>query len=409
MSLTTYSHMAEDDPTGDGLRQKIEAAIAPWVLSDEPAYTLEQMVVMALLCADRPSTAEEIFIWIIDTFKFYRRLLTRNYTGTYQSTFRTHSRSHDEVSHLQEEFHDALHCFDIPVTVHESENKGRTWTLRVSEGEALLSHVLARQQATARTSFNFFGLPSELRATIYDMVFGYPKSGLHISRSHSRTVGKLMPEPRFRVSSRSYLESFDLAKWEREGQLGSSLSTMPMQQILAPLLTSKQFYNEAMPTFYRINHFHCRDSYDLYHFLYFLAPSRSRHLGHISVGHFPGCEDAMPKAFKLLGEVEHLRRFQFRFNEQEWLMTYGKRGKKVIKKYTSVKNIPGFSALRAIRGLEETTFVGPCPTLKDLLKVGMEEPKTEKKASKGAVKRKADDGEMEQTKGGKKKKKVAAT
>lgn len=411
MSLTTASKMAEDVSTEDGFLQKIEAAMAPWMSSDkEPPYTMEHIVVMAMLCADRPLASEEIFSWLIDSFRFYRHVVTQEHIANHRHVFVRHARPGGpafESQRLHQSFREALRCFETPLEIHGNEDQELSWTIRASDGNAVLAGILAEPQANTQKPFNFFGLPGELRAKIYDMVFGYPRSGLHIRRFGYTQKGTIVLESRFGISDRSYHESFDLKKWERKVILKESLSTWPMGRVLAPLSTSKRFYNEAMPTFYRINHFHLENPALLHSFLCSLAPGRSKHIGHISVacehfGHY-----MTPKASELLAQIEHLRKLQFHFDEQRWLdMAEGNNGK-VIKKYTTVKNMPGYGALRAIRGLDEVTFVG-CPTLEKLLKADMEKPKSMKKDSADAGKRKGRGAELEQEKGARKKK-VKAT
>ncbi|PPJ52030.1 hypothetical protein CBER1_10397 [Cercospora berteroae] len=98
-------------------------------------------------------------------------------------------------------------------------------------------------------TFDFMGLPAELREKIYKMMLVYPKRGLSVRSSYRGVLKGLVLTP-----GRPGLQIDDfetITKHERE------LICLPkMCEVLSILQVSKQLYLEALPIFYRNNLFH---------------------------------------------------------------------------------------------------------------------------------------------------------
>lgn len=107
------------------------------------------------------------------------------------------------------------------------------------------------------------------------------------------------------------------ASIRRGTQPGFVRHTMPISQILSPLLISRQIYQEATPFFYNVNPFHCDDIVTVRNFLLALHPKRLIHLGRLStiLGNNDSAEGdtiAAHEVFKLMGEISFLYAFYLR-------------------------------------------------------------------------------------------------
>lgn len=352
------------------LSRKVIAAIDPWVLSaEEPPFTEPQLVAMALVMSGRPITIEEIFVWISDTFRFYRERIA---VGCWLQFWDPHDRRVYEIRHFQNMLSHAFRQYEFETHCINDE---KNFTISAVNADIYLRPVIGDPYSDSTKTFDFFGLPAELREVIYEMVFAYPKSGLEpTSRIDSR----------FRVSSRSFEEGLDFKTWE--GTLAKRtqqnhilyLFTKSISNILAPLTINRQFYEEAMPIFYRINHFRFTDVHGLDSFLSGLAPARREHLAHISFYYssYTTDEKFAENAFKLLSEIDYLRRLDIRIFENKWTQQARPND---LKTYQSVKDIPGLKVLKSLRGLEEVTFHGPCPKVEEMLRESMLKPKPKRR------------------------------
>ncbi|KAK5171372.1 uncharacterized protein LTR77_004516 [Saxophila tyrrhenica] len=381
------------------IKARIRTAIAPWRLGeDEPDFTYEQLVVMAILMNDGEASEVEIHKWVLDTFSFYREQLAR----ALRVSTRKERWNHSFQDYFPHTFHHGLNLtfqgFETPLreVMYEGsgsdtsdsgddENDGRIFSVTDAAGAEFLCPIFPHPPRAIDTSaFDFFALPAELRGAIYGIVFSYPKSGLATQLCRKR-------EP-FYVSSRTReyehavsWEDCDILQGARNSE--TAIRTRPMEDILEPLLVSKQFYAEAMPVFYRTNNFHATSTSVLYHMLIRMAPNRLQHLTQISFQYHGNFGTETTKAFAILAQLDHLKKLDIFANKQEWIG----RGSFVpsSKRYSSVMNMDGVDKLRAIRGLDRVTFHGS-PTLERELKPDMLKPKTKKKSTRAGTKRKGD-------------------
>ena len=326
-ALVVYKPPQDTDIEGEttpltDLRQKIKAVIEPWrhPKITKPPFTVEQLVVMVLLLSDKPLSREEILESIVDAFRYYRCLVVDGFMSP-----EFHPWGTSGPSNLRHDLRAAIGSFEVHLRYQSEEAETTLWAVSRLEGAIYLQNIL--EKFDEPEIFNFFGLPAELRMTIYEMVFQYPMSGLKVkpcpwtSASERNTT--------FHLASRSYNESFDTTRWESGLEAyrshGNPVETKTVGEILAPLLTCRQFYGEAMPTFYSINHFVFESLKYLLGFLVSTAAERKQHIAHLSVRY--NVEDVCHlddqntarTAFKALAELSHLRKLNICTDEQFWL------------------------------------------------------------------------------------------
>ena len=227
----------------------------------------------------------------------------------------------------------------------------------------------------SNAKFPFFKLSPELRNKIYEMIFQYPKSGVKLSRNSNKAT----------LATRSMSENvsrYDDEAWK--------LTTLPLQKILSPLALSREFYREALPFFYSLNHFVFRSPVDMLETLSKMPDRHFEHVVYISFdvdGKFGNRSDWSPgwdwdvkyckKAYELLRMMENLRRLDVYLDEIDWMARYPNTlvGKLELR-------LPAISALGRIRGLEQVNFIG-CPSLEGRFKEKMLMPReSEGEASK---------------------------
>jgi hypothetical protein len=215
---------------------------------------------------------------------------------------------------------------------------------------------------------DFFELPPELRNRIYQMVFRYPPSGF-AGRTRNGT---------FKCVSRSPVDSFHFSRVGRHNVSQPVLETLPLRDILGPLLVSRQFYQEAMPFFYNIHHFHWNDLATMKFSLGRLAPSRRKHIGSVSATYlFVECEYAA-NAFEFLLEMPKLRGHFLQLDEYTFGRNWGGRRKKEIP-----FSIPGLDVLLQLK-LDDVVFE-ECPKLAAALKDEMTKGKAVVKGKAGSM------------------------
>lgn len=281
------------------------------------------------------------------------------------------------------------------------------------EGSLLLDSFITTAKSKVSNVFRFFDSPVELRNIIYEMVFVYPKSGLHVF-NNGRNKSTISDTSK--LYSHSHKVPLNLGAWESHKQhhqmfaYEDELHTRPLKKILAPLTTCQQFCNEAMSTFFWINHFYLEDLEDLYAFLRKVGPRSRKHLAQVSITVSGHESPTALRGLRLLSEVDHLKRLNLRFNESRWIdgdtPPYMSRR---MESHDDLNSLAALPELRLIKGLEEVNFCGPCPRLEKELRESMCSPKPTKPGVERVLKkRKAKDGSSANTKGRKSKKAKAA-
>ncbi|KAK3111414.1 hypothetical protein LTR53_013366 [Teratosphaeriaceae sp. CCFEE 6253] len=336
------------------LVKQISAVIKPWAESAEaPPFSERQLLIMVLASSPRPMTQEAACEWTLDHFEYYKKAMfaelwqsqTRDLSwDSYAGSPSAYHRS-ENIPNLIEEF---LSCFYMV-----------RFTVSSAGAHASLSD-LPNDGPDDASPFRLFELPPEPRK-IYEMVFRYPASGLCYDG----------PGRRFEMLTRSLNDmANDIDCWDASE--AAPFFTPAPRDILMPLSINRQFYSEAVPIFYRINHFHFDGYRSLWDSLSALNESRSRHIRYISVRDSRcGASVYFPGAVKSLLQLENLRVLNLQFDEEAWLER-SKGGK--IKKYDSIMKHPGVAELRKMRGLSQV-FLRGCPGLEAEIQADMLSPK----------------------------------
>ena len=341
------------------VREKITTTIAPWTVSedDEPPFTHGELVLMALTLSGEAMTQENIADWAVRTFPYYYKVVLE---GVW------HMDGH-ALTKFRRGVLDALTDYDVP-TQRALVGENMTWWTNVGSAMAILGRTIGCTGEDGSKTFNFTGLPAELRDLIFNMVFGYPKNGLDVMCASGSSDAK------FKLASAFSDEILPGMLDNRSREL--TIHTRPITEILAPLLVSRQFCREAMPKFYALNRFDCRFPFVLQRMLMMMGPKRSAHITHISLTYSvfsQGRSDLMTakSVFEALTQITHLRKFDLRLDERIWTEFWEYKDQ---KKYSSVLGVPNIKSLRKIRGLEDVRFIG-CPTLEATYKAIMMKPK----------------------------------
>lgn len=377
------------------IRNRIEFAVQEWRTSTtRPRFTAEQLLLMALMHGQCALTLQDAFKWVIRMFPYYQDLLAEiHFEGAYFSGPPDDKRK--EIKALRSNIIDAVSSFEFPFERMNDNIQARLdrWICPARDSTILLHSFLGEPDSKPTKGFNFFGLPVEIRDLIYDMVFAYPRCGLIFEWQMDT---RLRIKDTFSIRSRSYQHRPDLAEWEpdRAGYWSMNQDTFTtgrFKDILAPLMTCRQFHDEAMPAFFRINHFCFWTPVALFAFLHNVGGRRAQHLTQVTLTlTVTGLESpAAVTGVRLLSELEHLRVLSLCFNESRYMAEYD------FSIWDTESNDPlrGLTALpelRRIRGLKEVNFVGPCPLLEKALKRSMCAPKVlESKRAHALKKRKA--------------------
>lgn len=111
---------------------------------------------------------------------------------------------------------------------------------------------------------------------------------------------------------------------------------------LAIIGVCKQIHDEALPVFYRNNEFLLVDPEELYQFLRSLSIFRRRQIAHVTLSYWDRRSKHATAAFRKLGQCIRLTSLKV-YPTQEGFCRFA-----------------GITALRALRGLKEVTFVSEC-------------------------------------------------
>ncbi|KAK5746420.1 hypothetical protein LTR17_000800 [Elasticomyces elasticus] len=337
------------------LREKIMVAIKPWTKSDEePPFTEREMVILASASTNTPMDSQAVFMWMLHNFPYFKELAFQAFWACDDGYGSCDSRV------IKDELETVFQKYDTAFIANEDDET------EVMATEVAVHSVLKElpgYKPSHNSTFSFFKLPAELRNAIYELAFQYSASGLVWT----------VPQGQFGVLTRDVRDTAKgVSRWsDVNADLWSeNYQTFPVGELLAPLLTCRQFYTEAMPVFYRVNHF-VLDGSD--RVTRCLAASRSKYIRSISVriSFSDGREKMMVAAFKSLAGLDSLRVLHLSIDEQAWLAR-SKNGR--VKKYSSISNYPGLQQLQKVRGLS-TLYIDAAPQIEALVRADMLSPK----------------------------------
>ena len=301
-------------------------------------------------------TVSNIFTWIFENFKYYRNLALLAFwvRSVRQRAWPSNERTvGKDATDFRTKYYEVFWEYEVPLLDEEKSAGVQEYVVSKTDGLGLLDEVLGEPKYNK--AFPIFELPAKLRDSIYELVLQYPKSGIYVLRSGSWSERRSRRRPRqLALLDRSDDEPFDFQAWTQRVKHSQRhdrphednlLRSRLVKSILAPLLSSRQFYSKAMPVFYRINRFHFVNPEAMALALMSLARERRKHITHIS---FKYCvSDSTASAFRGLLSIDNLRRLDIHVEPE------------AFRKTPRMKKVPG---------LDEVTFSGDCEGLKGMVR-----------------------------------------
>ncbi|KAK4894559.1 hypothetical protein LTR27_007200 [Elasticomyces elasticus] len=399
------------DPLRTELKAEIEAVIAEYTKpeSGKPPYTTAQLVVMAAICsAETDVTEQGTLRWLTRTFPYYTQHAINEFIAlrsSYDSYlgYGGYDSINDKVT---PDIKEALKSYDLPlqtVRVAPTAYSGTRKQLMLSPARIYLQPVLEYKR---RGTFEFLKLPAELRNVVYEMLFVFHEQGFTETWHQSQ---RTLPcrdaehyDPTISVEPGTHRSNYQQVR---------APST---SKVLAILRTCKQICNEAMPYFYRDNHFRY-ETLDAFSSsissLNHQASHRVQHLSSLYIGfRAHGAEGGyVLGALEALKTAKNIRRLDLKFeSDDEWLGMRPKMrralGSRRTLAFTKFEQIPVFPPLAVIAShARELVITGDCPQIeaylagevKRLKQVEADELKQAAEAVAGSVKRKRGRGKDE--------------
>ncbi|CAD0115279.1 unnamed protein product [Aureobasidium uvarum] len=219
------------------------------------------------------------------------------------------------------------------------ENNQKYYSMTAGAAYALLesyknsSMVVPAATGSMSTSCPFLMIPVELRMKIYRLVL--KASGFRL----------LVGNQSFSV----YNEHTPI--WDSHAQ--DALFMPPIAGFLALLSVNKQIHSEAMPEFYHENHFQFSDMGAMKRFLKNIGAERRKHVRNVSV-YYDNLSAAAAGA-KLLTESETLQKLTLMITATQDAADHFKVNSS-RRKFATLTQVPGFSAMKRLRGVQELTF-----------------------------------------------------
>ncbi|CAK1366645.1 hypothetical protein CB0940_09000 [Cercospora beticola] len=254
-ATTDLSERLEYVPTPEPtpLRDEVAALIEPWRNADtKPPFTTGELIVIVFVIMGKEQMSEtEIHSNILRRFSYYCNLAIDSLTYIVEKT--CDDGLDEGFDSPIDDFYDALRDSELPVrrkyidSFHSGYEDASTLVkIFLPAARIYLRHQLEPERLG---TFDFMGLPAELREKVYKMLLIYPKRGLCISSSFPDGFVGLVLTPRQRDSPLAVWEAFEKRKYE--------LVCLPkMREVLSILRVSKQICSETLPIFYRNNLFH---------------------------------------------------------------------------------------------------------------------------------------------------------
>ncbi|PPJ52653.1 hypothetical protein CBER1_10867 [Cercospora berteroae] len=229
------------------LRKEISDLIAPWRESAEkPPFTTGELSVFALVYSDYPLRADDIHLWILNAFNYYKDRALRSFVRCCTS------EQHSGCSEVVDDFPRDLREFDLPVHVMCYDPDGPC-LYGIATGAARV--YLRRWLEPARHgTFRFLDLSAELRNRVYELVLKISDDGLNHDWQFDCTYElQLVREDRLprqlAVDGVAGEETTtDDPFYGRETDFILHLG--PSSKLLALLCTCKQIRQEASSIFY---------------------------------------------------------------------------------------------------------------------------------------------------------------
>ena len=334
-------------------REQILQFLARQAVSQQRLCSHDIMIVLALACnTHRSWMRHEILWWISVHFPSERHEIASTVGNWYKTKTSTNIGSRLQSSTLP-----LMRSRDGESYRYIMNDRYIMYSITAPAALCMLLPVVS---PAPTGQFNFMRLPVELRVLIYKEVLLQPGHVFALGLKECRYGLLLTDETGF------------------PAQLNDEpLRIDNIQKTLAILSASHQTFGEACPIFYGQNRFYAAQVKALDAFLGRLAPSRRKHLTDVM---FTYGSDAQ-KAFRLLPRCDSLRKvgiggihesFERSARPDRFRLNVVSSNPRFYKCTT---NVPGFTDLAALRGIESLTFQYPCRRLEAYLRPLVTQPR----------------------------------
>jgi len=317
----------------------------------------EELVLLALAySSDEWLSVSQIGEFAFTHVTFFQRQAAQFFFG--RSGYQTHGQGiHDLARRVERcvdetySFHSSrftmltkhssyLRTYGIPVHSKHNSSNQKMYSMTAGAAYAFTKRLYSKcfgdglaiaEQATS--SCLFMKIPLEVRVKIYHLILKV--SGF-----------------RLLVGNRSFVaHDEEVPIWETRSQ--DALTMPPVQQFLALLSVNKDIFEEAMPEFFRQNHFQFTDMGSLKKFFHNIGPIRRKHMRNVSL-HYDNLSVAAAGA-RLLTESDTLQKLTLIISARKdpaghFMINHSRR------KFAALSKIPGFSSLKRLRGIKQLTF-----------------------------------------------------
>lgn len=237
------------------LKEEVLELIEPWrdEADNPPPFTAGELIVMTLVLNDLPALQrKEIHAEILAAFQYYGVAAMVEYSIILDAQLNSPTAPIGvRLEDVVDGFQTAMKDFELPLTSVVGTGDEAGMDLYTTTSGAARVYLRDRLSPPRQGTFNFMGLPTEIREKILKMLLVFPKPAL--------TVGN-------RDTSGSRTESLKLGLLSREDKVEPAYGTMltaqhhqiavePHKKTLALLGVSHQMRDEALPVFYRQNNF----------------------------------------------------------------------------------------------------------------------------------------------------------
>lgn len=340
------------------LRRRITSTISPWLAQKDspPPFSLPILIVFALCMNDEPLADQQIFAWIFHSFAYYKTLgmtAVWNVLGDAdgENDIQGQQPGLDlggpEGKETGPGFDGALRMFQMPVSLSYDEDAGvGKWCVQHDEAALFLRARLWDERR--KGVFRFLDLPPEARNRIYEMVLGFPTSGVQINLHDQDTSGILY------TASRNYDEQFSFRAWEDPAPL---LRVGKLSELLSILLVNRQVRNEALYVFTSMNTFYFSSPAHLKSTLRAMSPEHRDQMQCISFEYIADilAASSMRKAFAIMATMTGLKCLRIFIDQRKFFRTYYHR------RDTDVSSLLHFHKARSISDRIEVILEGNFP------------------------------------------------
>lgn len=357
------------------LRNEVQEVIRPYTTAnEEPPFSGGDLVVMALVDTDEETLPKDrILRWIINTFKYHHDAFLDKAFQTLEPDFNFGIGSDEAVFvNIAEAFTE----YEVPIRESRAMGEKRNttiWSVTTQAARVYLRHWLEPER---EGTFPFLDLPPEIRNSIYELLFTFPYSGVHVQGADDRKGFDVF-----------FLERIDEPgpcgrKWSDSLLPGSQfIIKKPMNDILAFLCVNRQVYEEAMPLFYLLNAFHLDHySFEVEKFPQAMPISRFEHLRNLHLDLTEGGGDWLVYQWSditkaLSAKAVGFAELRISTTDDAWLG----RGPKARKLRNSGHRISRFSCIEATYGFAFLAVVvaratvvhweGECPLIRKFVEM----------------------------------------